>query len=201
MKRFTLCLAIIAIGTLTTNAQDGERIFKRFKGDVSLGYAKPVSSGSSGGVLFAMEPKFAIVDQLAVGLRIEGAVMARFTGNTINGDPEVEDAKGSASYVATADYYFTNNYNIRPFIGGGAGFFGLVSDINDNYDEPAAKIKFGGLLRVGAEVRHFRFGIEYNIIPDTDVNSYDNMGNSIKVKSKNGYIGVKFGFCFGGGPL
>jgi outer membrane protein X len=200
MKHLLFCLALTALTISTITAQDDERLFKRFKGDVSFGYAKPVNSGSSGGILFAMEPKIGIVDQLYLGLRIEAAVMARFLGNDIYGDPQVEDAKGSASYVATADYYFTKNYSIRPFVGGGVGAFGIVNDEGTLDDDPVTAIKFGGLLRVGAEVKHFRFGIEYNIIPDTDVNSYDNLGNIIKTKSRNGYFGIKAGVCFGGGP-
>jgi hypothetical protein len=200
MRHLFLCLAFTAFSISTTTAQDDDRLFKRFKGDVSFGYAKPVNSSSSGGLLFAMEPKIAIVDQLYVGLRIEAAVMARFLGNDFYGDPQVEDAKGSASYVATADYYFTNNYSIRPFAGAGIGAFGIVNENNDNYDDPVTAVKMGGLLRIGAEVKHFRFGIEYNIIPDTDVNSYDNLGNIIKTRSRNGYFGIKAGVCFGGGP-
>ena len=117
MKKLLCCIALAAISHSTIFAQDGERIFKRFKGDVSLGYAAPLGSESNGGVLFAMEPKFAIIDQLAVGLRIEGAVMAKFSGNDIYGNADVSDAKAAASYLATADYYFTNNYSFRPFVG------------------------------------------------------------------------------------
>src|SRR6188508_1166306 len=101
MKKLTLCLAIAAIGMLTASAQEGERKFKRFKGDVSLGYAAPLSSNADGGVLFAMEPKFGVMDQLSLGLRIEGAVMAKFAD--YNGSNGVDNAKAEASYLATAD--------------------------------------------------------------------------------------------------
>lgn len=205
MKKIFFCLAIVTLGNFTAQAQDGERIFKRFKGDVSLGYAAPLGPGSNGGMLFAMEPKLAIIDQLAVGLRIEAAVMAKFSGTDIYGDPQVSDAKGSGSYVATADYYFTNNYSFRPFIGGGAGVFSLVFDDSNYDDDVVTATKFGGLIRVGGEVKHFRFGVEYNFIPATEVNSYsyDNLGNPIttKMSLKNSYIGIKLGVCFGGGPL
>ncbi len=199
-----LGLALAAISSTSLHAQEDDRQFKRFKGDVSLGYAAPVGSGSNGGFLFAMEPKFAVVDQLAVGLRIEGAITAKFTGNDMYGDPQVDNAKGLASYLATADYYFTNNYSFRPFIGGGVGAFGVVSDENLLDDDPVTSVKFGGMVRIGGEVKHLRFGIEYNLIPSTNVNSYtyDNQGNQITTTSlsKNAYIGFKLGVCFGGGP-
>jgi len=198
MKKLIICLAIAAIGNLSVNAQDGERIFKRFKGDVSLGYAAPLGSNSDGGVLFAMEPKFAVMDKLCLGLRIEGAVMARFTNNNGNGYTDVDNAKLAASYVATADYYFTNNYSFRPFVGAGAGIFGIANvDENTTEDNVATVAKFGGIIRAGAEVKHFRFGLECNIIPNTDNRDF----NNVVTVSKNSYIGLKVGFCFGGGPL
>jgi opacity protein-like surface antigen len=195
MRKLTLCLAIAAIGTLSASAQDGERIFKRFKGDVSLGYAKPLGSSSSGGALFAMEPKFGVMDNLSIGLRIEVAVMARL--NSDNSD--LDNAKAAASYVATADYYFTNNYSFRPFVGGGVGVFG-IAEVDNSYnsgDDIPTTTKFGGIIRAGAEVKHFRFGVEFNIIPNS---TYQYIGNPAPVNVKNSYIGIKVGFCFGGGP-
>ena len=196
MKRLTLCLAIAAICILTASAQEGERKFKRFKGDVSLGYAAPLGSNADGGVLFALEPKFGIMDQLSIGLRIEGAAMARFSDYN-NGTNDIDNAKVEASYLATADYYFTNNYSFRPFVGAGAGIFGIGNiDENTTDDNFTTEEKFGGIIRVGGEVKHFRFGIEYNIIPNTT-----HTFNGITTTSKNNYIGFKLGVCFGGGPL
>jgi len=203
MKKMICCLAITAIAILTVTAQEGERIFKKFKGDVSLGYAAPLGSDNNGGVLFAMEPKFALMDQLAVGLRIEGAVMAKFTGRDIYGNVNADDAKAAGSYLATLDYYFTNNYSFRPFAGGGVGVYGIIEDAV-NSDQVTLN-KFGGILRAGAEIKHFRIGIEYNFIPASQISTYtyDPQGMPMlgSVKSKNTYIGIKLGFCFGGGPL
>lgn len=179
MKKTICYFALLVISIASVKSQDGERIFKRFKGDVSFGYATPPpgsSTGTSGGILFAMEPKFAIIDQLSVGLRMEGAVMAKFV-NTGNGDLEVDNARAAASYLATIDYYFTNNYSFRPFIGGGAGVFNVASDYaanNYDYNNSNSEMKFGALARVGAEIRHFRFGIEYNFVPNSNVVDYNN---------------------------
>ncbi|HMI62408.1 MAG TPA: hypothetical protein VK518_15935 [Puia sp.] len=48
-----------------------------FKVDFALGGAIPSGSGSKGGFLFAVEPKYAVMEKLDVGLRIEGAITAR----------------------------------------------------------------------------------------------------------------------------
>src|SRR5918993_948882 len=204
MKKMITWLTISALGTFAANVQDGDRIFKRFKGDVSLGYAAPIGSSSNGGVVFAMEPKFAVMDELSLGLRMEAAVTAKFSGTDIYGDAEVDNAKAFGSYLATADYYFTNNYPFRPFIGAGLGVFEVYDDENTLTEDPVTSVKFGGIVRTGMEIYHFRLGIEYNFIPTTNINSYtyDNMGNMIttKVASKNAYVGIKLGFVFGGAP-
>ena len=204
MKKLILFLSFSICSIAIIKAQKDDRIFKRFKGDVSLGYALPTVSNLNGGILFAMEPKFALMDRLSVGLRMEGAVMARFSGSLIGGDADADNAKAVLSYLATADYYFSDKYSFRPFAGAGAGIVATADDNTSNYYGDADYITFGGLIRAGAEVKHFRFGIEYNIIPSGNVSfyNYDNAGNLIITsgKLKNGYVGIKVGFCFGGGP-
>ena len=193
MKTIILGLAILATGIFTAIAQDGERIFKKFKGDVSLGYAAPLGSAVHGGIVFAMEPKFALMDKLSIGLRMEGAVFGDFSNAYF-----AQTANGTDSYLATADYYFSTNYSFRPFAGAGTGVFILKSDMS-NYGRTTAT-KFGGIVRLGAEVKHFRLGIEYNFVPDTYLNDYNTYPGTATTKSKNSYIGIKAGFCFGGGP-
>ena len=102
-KFFTLAAAIIIVQC--AGAQKGnstERIFKKFKTDVSVGYAISQGSGSQtgtkGGVLFAIEPKYAVLDALSVGLRMEAAVTANIDVNGQSGS-----AKANASYLLTGD--------------------------------------------------------------------------------------------------
>src|SRR5258705_10719499 len=98
-------------------------VIKPFKVDLSAGYAIPGGTGSKGGVLFAVEPKYAVISSLSVGLRMEAAVVARFGGYDQYGNPADISVKASGSYLATADYYFSDNYSFRPFAGAGAGIF------------------------------------------------------------------------------
>lgn len=198
MKTLLICLAIAALGISHTYAQDGERIFKRFKGDLSAGYAAPIGDGNNGGFIFAMEPKFSVMDQLAIGIKFEGVLMGNFSSNTYYGGTTIDDAKAISATLLTADFYFTKTYTFRPFVGGGAGIFGLASDVYDTYDGSNTDYKFGGMLRAGAEIKHFRFGVEYSFIPSSRLNDYNNVDNG---SLKNSYIGIKAGFCFGGGPL
>ena len=154
--------------------------FKKFKTDVSFGYAKPLVTSSGGGVLFAIEPKYAIIDQVSIGLRIEAAVTAKIdkAGNN-------SSAKANASYLFTSDYYF-NNHKFRPFGGAGLGIYTTASVdkntiITSSGTLPTAS-KFGFMARVGFEYGHLRLGVESNFLAD-----------------KAGYLGFKLGVCIGGG--
>jgi len=200
MKKLFLSLSLIFILSVQMFAQHLSE-FKPFKVDVSAGYAIPGGSGSKGGVLFAVEPKYAVINNLAVGLRMEAAVVARFSGYDQDGNPQDVSVKASGSYLATADYYFTDNYSFRPYAGAGAGIFTLGSiETNSNSGEISAGSKFGGLIRAGMEISHFRVGVEYNLIPKTTFTGYDSQGNLTSgLTSKNSYIGIKLGICFGGG--
>jgi len=202
MKKL-LSLGILFLCSMSMlHAQTG--IFKPFKVDVSFGYAMPAGSGSKGGVLFAVEPKYAVLDQLAVGLRMEAAVTAR-AAVAPDGSSASGDVKASGSYLATGDYYFMNT-PFRPFVGAGAGIFTLaaVSAGANNQGgttmTAASSSKFGGLLRAGFEFGHFRMGVEYNLVSKSSVPVYDMSGNSLgNVDIKNSYLGIKAGFFFGGG--
>lgn len=196
-------LAIFILSSiLSLSAKSQESDLKPFKVDVSLGYAIPGGTGSKGGVLFAVEPKYAIMSSLSLGLRMEGAVVARFSGYDENGDAMDASVKASGSYLVTGDYYFTDNYSFRPFAGGGAGIFSIATaEVNSNSGEVSGGTKFGGMIRAGFELSHFRLGLEYNIIPKTTFTGYDENGNITSgLTSKNGYIGIKVGVCIGGGP-
>jgi outer membrane protein X len=197
MKR-VLFMGLALIGISAANAQTSGA-FKPFKVDVALGYAIPGGTGSKGGVLFAVEPKYAVMDQLSVGLRIEGAITAR---GFVSSDGESASAKvaTSSSYLATGDYYFSDN-TFRPFAGAGVGIYQLASASFDETTEVAfgSSTKFGGMIRAGFEVSHFRLGLEYNLVGKSTETIQDGSSNPPTVSAKNGYLGIKLGFFFGGG--
>jgi len=168
------------------NAQ--EATFKPFKVDVAFGYAAPSGgSGTKGGVIFAIEPKYALNDMITLGLRMEGAVTAHATVDA-NGQDVTGDAKASGSYLLTSDFYFSTS-KFRPFAGIGAGIYtnAAVDDINAS-DEVKQGSSFGVAPRVGFELGHFRTAIEYNVAGKTGSFS-------------NNYLGIKLGFFIGGGRL
>jgi len=186
MRKFlALAMAVTMIQNVSAQKEkSGEQVFKKFKTDISLGYAIPQSSGSAGGTkagaVFVIEPKYAVLQQLSIGLRMEAAVTANvdFAGET-------GSAKGNLSYLLTGDYYFTNK-RFRPFGGAGAGMFTTASVDEKTSATSVSQIpsssKFGFMARTGFEYGHLRIGLEYNFVAD-----------------KAGYLGIKLGVCIGGG--
>lgn len=185
MKKISFVLLFVACALLG-NAQS--TVFKPFKVDLALGYAMPSGKGAKGGVLFAIEPKYAITDNITAGLRMEGAVMAQAQLDQTTGDLKSGSVKANASYLATGDYYFTTN-TFRPFAGIGAGLYSVASaDLNDENGDVKSGKKFGFMPRAGFEVGHFRTAIEYNFVGKT-------------AGINNNYLGIKLGFFIGGGRI
>jgi hypothetical protein len=185
MKRICT-LFLFALIACVAHAQT----FKPFKVDASIGYANPKGNVAKAGVLFALEPKYAVADAFSLGLRWEGALTAAIhydaEGRSITGD-----VNALSSYLATGDYYFSNN-RFRPFAGVGTGLYRVANidaddeDVNDPDYAPSADYssKYGFMLRGGFEYGHFRTGLEYNFIGD-----------------RANYLGIKLGITFGGGRL
>jgi hypothetical protein len=197
MKKHLLT-AVALFSALLLRAQSEGHVFKPFKVDVSLGAAVPQGGGAKGGLLLAVEPKYAIVDAFSVGLRIETAIMTR-SYSTSDGRYSTDNVSGAGSYVLTGDYYFSTK-TIRPFVGAGAGLYMLAAatvDYSGSTGEIASSQKFGGMIRAGFETGHFRMGIEYNFVGNS---SYEFVTGSA-VASQNSYLGIKLGVCIGGGRL
>jgi outer membrane protein W len=183
MKKISFALACV-VASFLGNAQS--TVYKPFKVDLGVGYAVPGGKGAKGGVLFAIEPKFAITDNITAGLRLEAAVMAQAQLDQTSGELKSGSVKANASYVAMGDYYFTTT-TFRPFAGIGAGLYSVASaDIENETGDVATGKKFGFVPRAGFEVGHFRTAIEYNFVGKT-------------AGINNNYLGVKFSFFIGGG--
>jgi len=153
-----------------------------FKLDINIGYAYPSSNNSdvTGGIALTVEPHYLLSDQLAIGLRLEGAILGYSSHQYID-----NDISGVSSYCFTANYYFSKS-SIRPFIGLGLGAFTQSSDSFVSFDGESTNspviTKFGAVPQLGIEYQHFCFSVEY-----------DAVGGNI------GYTAIKAGFFFGGG--
>jgi hypothetical protein len=207
-------VAGIALLTLTAvQAQDiigvvktpFSQAYKPFRVDISTGAAIPQGSGAKGGVMFSVEPKYTFLGKFSVGVRMEGALMARGYVSS-DGSASSGNVAASASYLATYDYYLTKVI-FKPFVGGGTGIYNLASaSFSDNSQSTTAAAsgassKVGSMVRSGFEFHHFRFAVEYNFIGSTNQTITDNnTGAKVGTAStKNGYCSIKIGILLGGG--
>ncbi|HYK77872.1 MAG TPA: hypothetical protein VEV16_12915 [Daejeonella sp.] len=181
MKKI-LFLAAMIVGTSAVYAQN----YKAFKVDVGFGYAIPSGGekgGTKAGLTFTVEPHYRLSDDLALGLRFEGAALGRASNmNGIDADVKISALN---SYSATGEYYL-NKTGFRPFVGAGVGLFNSASvTMNAGTNGQGVIVpgatKFGFIPNVGFETGHFRMSANYNLVSD------------------NGYFAAKIGFFFGGG--
>lgn len=194
MKKYLASLLVLV--ALSATAQE----YKPFKVNVSVGFAKPLNAGVSGGVLFAVEPKYGLSDHFDIGLRLESALVAR--GIEVSGNTTKSDVGAFNSYLLTGNYLFGTS-NVRPFLGAGIGFYsiGAAGTVTTTSGQSAQDVtfvndtKFGGMIRGGIKAGHFVAAVEYNAAPTTSNNTI----GSTKVTSENAYLGVKVGFDIGGG--
>ena len=183
MKKLLLMIVLFCGAVAVSHAQE----FKAFRFDGGLGYAMPFSDGTDAGVLVYLEPKYAVASNISVGFRWEGAITASVA---LDGSESKADAKLNQSFMATGDYFFTNN-TFRPFAGLGVGAYslaGATANINNTTTSLVEdQTNFGLMLRAGFDASHFRLTVEYNFA-----------GKDSRDESYN-YLGIAIGFYIGGG--
>ncbi|WP_420151723.1 hypothetical protein [Spirosoma sp.] len=187
---------LLMLVAISATAQE----YKPFKVNVSVGYAKPLNAGVSGGFLAAVEPKYGLSDNFDLGLRLELASVAR--GVQQNGNTYTGDVGAFASYLLTGSYLFGTG-GVRPFLGVGAGLYTIGAGgtvvISSNGQpnrniELVSDTKFGGMIRGGIKAGHFVASVEYNAVPTSKNNT-----SALEVTTENAYLGIKVGVDIGGG--
>jgi outer membrane protein W len=177
-------IIIICLSFFAVNA-NSQTTHKRIRMDAGTGYAIP---NNGGGLLISLEPKYAVTERINAGLKWEmDFIMKKFNeaGNTV-------DAKAQHinSYLATGDFYLLTK-NFRPFVGAGAGIY-RISAVEAAVRETGTgniseKTNFGGLLRAGFDIRHFRLTLAFN------------MAGKDGGKNKAGFFSVSVHAYIGGG--
>lgn len=198
MKKLLLVVLGVFMFAGASYAQD----FKPFKIGLGLGYAIPGGEGAGGGILIYGEPMYRINDAIAVGLRLETALVAKAQINN-DGTWGETSLAGIGSYTLSGQYYFSNG-GFRPLVGAG---FGLYSVSTAAFNENSTSIdagwekqnKFGFYPRVGFDAGHFNFMLEYNLIPASEIAATDMNGNATTMDVKNSYFSIKVGASILGG--
>lgn len=173
----------------------------KFRVGLDLGFL-PANGG--GGIMFAIEPKFNLTDNMNVGLRIGGAGIIKDLEDS--GSFATAKISASSCIAGTYDYYFHKSgsgSSFSPYIGAGFGYYSVSNVEIDNANNelpdgftPATAGVIGGLIRGGFEWGKFRMGVEYNILPESDL---ENLNGNVIGKAQNAYLGIHLGFYLGGG--
>lgn len=165
-------------------AGNGDRLYKPFKVDVTAGYAHLMDAGAAVnfGLNLSVEPKYNITDNIAAGLKVEGALF--FTADDVD-----------ASLLTITSYSLTGEYlvgtgKVRPYLGLAIGLYKPTFYLTD-LDDEIYKLSFDNTLgfapRAGFQFGKFRLGAEYNIVKD----------NSLDIDYS--YLSIKMGVAIGGG--
>lgn len=195
-KLFTVLLLLLVIQSTYAQRAGG------FRFQMDLGTAIPQGGGI--GALVNLEPQILIKDNLAFGMRLGVAALAKdVTYYSIQEDYNGE-VSANASLAGTLNYYFNNgNSRVAPYFGGGFGYYALSSVQIDDTDfgngevgNLEASFAWAPMVRAGVELGKFRIGAEYNFVPTSDL---QNTNGQVIGEAVNEYFGFTLGFFVGGG--
>jgi outer membrane protein W len=173
-----------------------------FRFQMDLGAAVPKNGGI--GALINLEPQILVKSNLAIGLRIGAAGLAKdVTYYDLSEDYEGEVSVNS-SLTGTVNYYFNNGSSrVAPYVGAGFGYFALssvkIDDTDITEDEVGnleADFAWAPMVRAGIELGKFRIGAEYNFVPTSNL---QNVNGDVIGEAINQYFGFTLGFFVGGG--
>jgi hypothetical protein len=196
MKKL-LVLVVLLSSFQLANAQRGGA----FRFQMDLGGAIPKEGGI--GALVNIEPQILLSDNLAFGLRMGVAGLAKdVVYYNISTDFEGE-ISANASLTGTLNYYFNQGKSrITPYLGAGFGYYALssvqIDDSDIDYETGSLEANFAWapMVRAGLELGKFRIGAEYNIVPPSDL---QNVSGQVIGEAINQYYGITLGFFVGGG--
>ncbi len=191
MKKISTILCFVLLTAVAANAQE----YKKFRVGLGGGYAVASGTGAKGGVLLYLEPGYRVNDQILVGVRFELAAIVRGYAEDVE-TSSVSASLGGAEGIFGQYYLMSGTF--RPFVGVGLGV-NKIATAAANFDGEAFaaldESKFGFFPRIGFDASHFTLSLDFNLIGASTLTGT----NGTELKTKNGYVGVRFGGFFGGG--
>lgn len=191
-----ICFTFLMLSCITFSSVQGQE-FKKFRVGVGLGYAKAGGPGAGGGTMWDIEPGYRLNDRIIANLRFELATVVR--GAVDSGVGFTEAHVGSMGFNGQYNLAFRS---LRPFMGFGFGFYQIIINMNDPLiggpSTDGTDLRFGFYPRVGVDIGHFTFSVDYNFIPRTQA-TVPYSGRFVTTDFKNNYVGLRLGGYFGGG--
>lgn len=185
MRKFAL-LVLFFFSVYGVEAQ----VYKKFRVGAGAGFASGSGYTSAGG-FGTIEPAWRFSDRLMGGLRVEWAGIARSDIENFSANVDVARI---FSFGPNLTWYFAGDI-VRTFASVGVASYNLLSvqyrlSSGGPIHATGQKTEIGFYPRVGLELGHFVFSIDYNIIPKT---------RTPETEFRNSYLAIRLGFFFGGG--
>jgi len=180
--KFTLSLFAIlfaSFGLAMAQSEESEkspapRKFKPFQIEFALPVNLGVENGSGTGLGFYVAPRYAVNDQIHVGVRTGWFDLGE-SSIFIQGDQVEINGLNIVPVTLTFDYYFTTE-RVRPFVGIAGGMYRrsivdfLYMDDKVEFSSQNVRVNPGISPQIGINANHFRFSVGYHItgesIPD-----------------------------------
>ncbi len=166
---------------------------------VSAAYTHGLGAGGPGGVV---EAKYLFMDEVAAGLRLDGAAM--FGGSVDSDNGGVDVGIGAVASTLLKGEYLLGDGGARPFAGLGIGMYTIASQ-SVSAGEGAAVDQRGGRYfgiapQIGADLGRARLALTYNAIIGASVEvqqSAGTGGEEVEEYSQD-YLTLDFTFRIGG---
>lgn len=175
--------------------------YQWFRNDIGFGFANIPSQEAYGGNV-SVEPKFNVLDNLAVGARVEAMISGGGSiGGPDNDNVSVKQHVAVATLLKT-DYFLTRSA-VRPWVGLGIGRYAIVGqDVGTSSDVEVrqnAGAYFGVAPQLGLELGGFRLSATYNHIIGAQVEVRQSVGGDTQTKKySQDYVTFEIGFRVGG---
>ncbi len=171
-------LAALALLAVAPPARAQARSYQPIRVDLTVYGAYASADATSWGGGAAIEPKFNVTDELAVGFRLEGAGFITQSVNVGSAGGETtsvkQDARAVTAYLAKADYYF-GSASTRPFVGLGLGLYRIGAGSQSATSggtvvQTAAAFRgFGFCPQLGVNFGGFRMAATYHVVGGGDM--------------------------------
>lgn len=200
--RTLLVVALVSLAGARAARAESEH-FEQIRADGGLGASK-AALDDRGGISLIAEVKAMVHDDLAVGGRVE---IAMIYGGVVGMDELPLDFTLAASGLVKAELYLpgSQRYLVRPFVGLGAGAFTIGShqiQSGPNTDGISTSIGryFGVAPQIGIDIGRVRLAATYNAILGATLEVHDRVGTAEEIhRVSQNYLTLELSFRFAGG--
>lgn len=216
MKKIAL---IFTFGLLSIGAFSQAENYRLIRFDFGFSYIMPESNRFANGFGFSPELKFQLTDRHTIGGKLEVYAMVGDNGYVLQGSQlssQAELKTGAIVGFSILNEFFLTKSKVRPFIGGGLGFYagGSASEsVNVNVAGGSLSAEASGFTglgispTVGIHWGFLKLTASYNyIFNSTDVTVKERIDNgnyteeiSLNQEESNNFITLKLMLGIGGG--